>query len=110
MADPSYAIPGDLLLKRCPQTQAGLSFPIPINQRIDLLCDLADEEGIETSRKDLVAALVLAAEPNPRKLAAAIQRYRKARAREAAVGPGDEENVLRLQVRKPGPKNRKVAE
>src|SRR5260370_9842515 len=110
MADSSYAIPGEMLLKRCPQTQAGLSFPIPINQQIDLLGDLADEEGIETSRKELVAALVLAAHPNPRKLAAAIQSYRKARAREAAAGPGGEENVLRLRVRKPGPKNRKAAE
>lgn len=110
MADDSFEIPGDLPLMRCPQGQAGLSLPVPINQRIDRLCDLADRKGMNASRKDLVAALVLAAPVDPRKLAKLIERYRTAPAREASIGPGEEENVLTLRPRKPGPKPRGVAQ
>jgi len=98
----SFEIPADLRLSRCPTKQVGLSFPIPLDRRIDDLCDLANDEGAATSRKELVAALILDAPSQPKKLAALIKAYRKAAARDAAVSPVGEENILRFQPPKPG--------
>jgi hypothetical protein len=105
----SFEIPPDLRLSRCPTKQAGLSFPIPLDQRIDSLCELADEEGAATSRKELVAALILDAPAQPKRLAALIKTYRKAAARNAAINPAGEGNVLHFQPRKPGRRPREIS-
>ncbi len=53
--------------------------PTPVIARAEQLCDLVDDaDGIRPDRQDLVAALVYAAQPDGRKLAAVWQKYRTA--------------------------------
>ena len=61
-------IDGDTRLKVCPQRAAGIDWPIPLDQRLDALCELADDEGADTTRKELAAALFLAAPSKPARL------------------------------------------
>ena len=53
-------------------------------------------------RKDLVAALILAAPENEDELADLVLRYRKAAAEDAALGAGSSGEVLQLRPDKPG--------
>lgn len=107
MADKLPAIPPEHRLRDCPHRQAGMAWPTPIHARLDELVQLArDGAARETNRKELVAALVLAAPTDPDELDAVIRRYRLATAREALVSPEDVEhdNVLRIPRHGPGPR------
>jgi hypothetical protein len=105
---PGLVIAAETRLKACPERAAGIDWPMPLDQRLDELCDLADEEGAETSRKELAAALVLAAPSSPVRLKALIDKYRKAKAREAAVTPNGEDRVLTIRPRQMGRRSRRV--
>lgn len=53
--------------------------PTPVVARAEQLCDLVDEaDGIRPDRQDLIAALIYAANPDGKKLAALWQKYRTA--------------------------------
>src|SRR5438128_7350815 len=52
-------IPPATPLPSCPERSVGLSLPVPINARLDLLVRLAAQAGERTSRKELAAACIL---------------------------------------------------
>jgi hypothetical protein len=84
-----------------------MSWPMPIHARLDELVEIArDQAGRETNRKELVAALLLAAPTDPERLDEIIKTYRLATAREALVKPEhvERDNVLRLPSYGPGPR------
>lgn len=89
------------LLRNVPEFQVGLSLPGPLSGRLDLLLAIADEAGQPTSRKELVAALLLAAPADADELARLILRYRRARVADAII---DGENAGRIlsPTRPPG--------
>jgi hypothetical protein len=64
----------------------GLSLPLPLSRRLDLLLDRLDEDGARAYRKDLIAALILAAPESVSELDDLVRRYRRASARDARVG------------------------
>lgn len=100
-------IPPDHRLRDCPERQAGMAWPIPVHARLDELVRIVrDEAGRDTSRKELVAALILSASTDPDALDAAVRRYRLATAREALVEPDlvDDGTVLQLPRPRPGPR------
>jgi len=102
-------IDGDTRLKACPERAAGIDWPIPLDQRLDELCELADDDGADTTRKELTAALVLAAPPKPARLRAIIDNYRRAKARQAAVVAGGEERVLTIRLRQAGRRSKRAS-
>src|SRR2546421_3174494 len=101
-------IPGNSRLKSCPERPAGIDWPIPIDQRLDELCDLADEAGADTTRKEIAAALLLASPTTPRKLKTLIDKYRVAEARRAAIVDSDADRVLHIRERKPGRRSKRL--
>jgi hypothetical protein len=101
-------IPGDARLKSCPERSGGVDWPIPIDQRLDVLCELADDAGADTTRKELAAALVLAAPVAPARLKALIDKYRIASARQAATLPNAEDRVLQIRERRPGRRSKRL--
>lgn len=105
---PELVIGAETRLKACPERAAGIDWPMPLDQRLDELCDLADDEGAETSRKELAAALVFAAPSSPVRLKALIDKYRKAKAREAAVTPDGQDRVLTIRPRHAGRRSRRI--
>lgn len=107
MVDRLPPIPPNHRLRDCPERQAGMSWPIPIHARLDEMVALArDAAGRDTNRKELVAALLLAASTDPDELDEIIRRYRLANAREALVSPEHVEDgkLLRLPQHGPGPR------
>jgi hypothetical protein len=67
-----------MLLRRAPARQIVAVVPAAINGRLEALIRVADEAGVPTSRKELVAAIVHGAPTSPGRLRALIARYRSA--------------------------------
>lgn len=78
-------------------TQPGIRWPLAIHTRLGELITLANQEGAAASRKEMAAALILAAEPDGEVLTRRILAYRKATVADALLG--DYPNG----VPKPGP-------
>ncbi len=101
------AVDPDAKLRDCAEEQAGVWLPGPLNARLDALVESANDAGENTSRKELLATLLLESPTEGSNLVAAIRRYRTARAREA-VPPGvPQARVLGPRDRKPGPRPRR---
>jgi hypothetical protein len=91
----------DALLAAVESKQPGLRWPIPIDDRLDRLVGVANRAGAGTSRKELLAALVLAAPTGADKLRNAVVTFRIATVRQAALGSGVG-GVGEYELRKPG--------
>jgi hypothetical protein len=83
--------------------------PVALTGRLDSLTEVADEAGLPTSRKELVAAIVHAARPTSRKLSAAVRRFRGAQVKDAFV-PGQSPDAVLSPLRTPGPRQRRMWE
>jgi hypothetical protein len=101
------ALDPDEPLRSCPEQQVGVSLPTPLNARLDALVRRATAAGENTSRKEVLAALVFDAVSDPDELSVALRRYRKATAKDAKL-PGEPlEDFLEDRERKPGPRPRR---
>jgi hypothetical protein len=98
--------PSDLL-RETVERSIGVTVPVPLSQRLDRLVLRAEEAGARVYRKDLVAALILAAPESPAELLALFTRYRQARAVDAALADDKAGEVLRLERAKPGRRPRR---
>jgi hypothetical protein len=90
----------------CPEQQMNVKLAAPLHERIEELVRLANTAGAAATRKDLIAALVLAASSDPELLMAQVTRYRKGEAKDAAVSADRLDAVLRPQQRRPGRRRR----
>jgi hypothetical protein len=106
MSDLYPAIPPHHQLRDCPKQQVSISWPTPIDRRLDELVGLARDAARDTNRRELIAALVLAAPTDPTKLDEIVKRYRLAVALDALVRPEvvEDGNVLVLPKHRPGPR------
>jgi hypothetical protein len=98
--------PADALLGQLPEYNVGLSLPDVISARLDGLVELANRAGARTSRKELIAALLLVARPRQDELEATVRRYRTTRARDALIRDGKVTTSLAFTPRQPGPRSR----
>jgi hypothetical protein len=94
-------------LRACDEDQIGVSIPKPLNARLDVLAERATEAGENTSRKEIVAALILNSPESGAALSKLVRRYRLAVAGDAAVGDEDESRFLEPAPSRPGPRGRK---
>ena len=85
----------------------GLALSSPLSDRLDALVRLVEATGDRTCRKELIAALILAAAPHGEELAQRIREYRMAPARDALLNPENAPEHLAMEVRKPGPRRRR---
>jgi hypothetical protein len=93
----------DQLVRDCPQKQAAVAWPLPIDARLDELLAQANAAGENTSRKELVAAIIAATRVSDAQLGKLLRRYRTARVRDLVSIP-EGENVLPFAKHKPGPR------
>ena len=100
-------ISADMLLLDCPEGRVGLALPIPISDRLDALVASIEATGERTTRKEVLASLILIAAPQGQDLAAAVKRYRLATAREARLDGRTNDSSVPLSRRQPGPRPRK---
>ena len=89
------------------ETGAAVDWPVALHHRVDQLVELAEGVGERTSRKELVAALVLASPTDGNELSDMLRTYRTALTRDALLNVPSSENVVELRRRGPGPRSRK---
>jgi hypothetical protein len=90
------------LLRSSEARQNSFVLPVAVSNRLDRLVERAEQQGIQTSRKDLVAALILTAPEDPPLLLELSLRYGKATTRDAALDGEPETIVLHLVRPRPG--------
>lgn len=95
----------DQLIRDCPQKQAAVAWPLPVDARLDELLAQADAAGENTSRKELAAAIIASTRVSDARLGRLLRWYRKARVRDL-VSPSPGENVVPFTKHKPGPRRR----
>ncbi len=81
---------------------AAITWPLPVDRRLDQLVALANDVGAATRRNELAAALVAAAEADGEHLLQMILRWRRARVRDVVVDVDVEAEVVYLPRYGPG--------
>ena len=89
------------------ETGAAVDWPVALHHRVDQLVELVESIGERPTRKELVAAVVLAAPEDAARLSKMLRTYRTAGTRDALVNAPSNENVVELRRRGPGPRSRK---
>jgi hypothetical protein len=74
--------------------QIGVAVPGPLSARLDALVEMARKSGERTNRKELLAALVLAAPESGASLSRIVRRYRRVRIADAFVQGEDQATFL----------------
>jgi hypothetical protein len=97
-AGPVHYINRNEQLGRCERCSTYISWPVPINHRLDELVDLARHAGYDLNRNELLAALVFAMPPDGQKLGRLVVSYQRAKAGDAVLAPGP----IPVLQRKPG--------
>jgi hypothetical protein len=75
------------LLQDTEERPIGISLPVPLSKRLDLLVERAERAGARAYRKDILAALILAAPEDPEELLDLFSRYRRATAEHRPTTP-----------------------
>lgn len=91
------------------ETGAAIDWPVALHHRVDQLVEEAQSIGERTSRKEIVAALVLAAPTDGNDLSELLRSYRTALTRDALLNAPSGENVVELRRRGPGPRSRRTS-
>ncbi len=98
-------IPQDEIIRRCEKWQTNVSWPAPIDHRLDDLVRLAVEAGEPAglSRSELLTALVFDADADGEELSRLLRRYRTAQVKDLVVSEHDKgADVIELATRRPG--------
>ena len=82
--------------------QAGLTWPMPADRRLDQLVGLANEAGAATRRNELAAAIVAAAEADGEVLLQLVLQWRRSTVRDVIVNPPPESSVIHFPRYGPG--------
>jgi hypothetical protein len=107
MVERKTQIPPQTPLPCCPERSVGLSLPVPITARIDLLVELAEQAGERTSRKEIVAACILGAPDGADELVRWLRIYRSSPADSVYPSGPKLGEALELQPTRPGPRPRR---
>lgn len=100
-------ISADALLPQCPEKSVGLALPAPISDRLDELVRLAEAAGERTTRKELVASLILAAPSSGEDVSVLLRTYRRSKARAARIAGSPETETIAVRSYGPGPRPRR---
>ncbi len=97
----------DEQLRGAPESQINISLAQVLNARLDALVALAEAAGENTSRKEIISALLLDAPEDGAALAERLRRYRQALQGDAFVAGVDSKLFLDPGHRQPGPRRRR---
>ena len=100
-------IDAETLLPNCPENRIGVALPGPINDRLDDLVKAVEATGDRTSRKELLACLILAAPNSGQAVANLLRAYRGTSARKARLDGGSDEATVPIRSHRPGPRPRR---
>jgi hypothetical protein len=107
--DRSVEVKPEALLASCAEFRIGVGLPGPLSGRLDVLVERANGAGANTSRKEVLAAVLLAASADPEVLADLVRRYRTASVEAAIIEDADRSRFLRPQPGPAGPRPRRTS-
>lgn len=99
--------PIDAPLRDLAEYNVGLALSDPISRRLDALLELVESTGERTSRKELIASLILSASPEGEVLAKHVRRYRTSVVRDALINPNRLGALVAFRSPPPGPRRRR---
>jgi hypothetical protein len=85
---------------------AAVSWPLPLDRRLDQLVDLANQAGANTRRQEMAAALIAAAVPNGEDLLRLVIGWRKRLVREVVLDVAHAAQVVNIPRYPPGRRRR----
>lgn len=92
----------DLKASKTVSKQAGLSWPLPADRRLDQLVDLANEAGASTRRNELTAAIIAAADADGEALLRVVVSWRRARVSDVVLDVQSAAGIVYLPRYGPG--------
>jgi hypothetical protein len=96
------SLQADLKASTAITKQAGLSWSLPADRRLDQLVEMANESGASTRRNELAAATVAAAPNDGELLLQLVLRWRRALVRDVVVDTPQESSAVYLPRYGPG--------
>ena len=81
---------------------AAVSWPFPVDRRLDQLVDLANQAGANTRRHELAAAVVAATPADGEMLLALVIAWRKLRVRDVVLDVPEPAQVVEIPRYRPG--------
>jgi hypothetical protein len=109
MGNDGVTISLDARVREGPQRNAGLSWTLALDHRVDELVKAAIEAGENTSRKELVSAILADFVGDPAELGRVLKAYRMMSVGQLLRDDGSSD-VVRLLPNGPGPRKRRAAE
>lgn len=100
-------VAADTPLRECPERSVGLALPFPLSDGLDGLVALVVDSGGSTSRKELIAALILAAPIDGEVLMELVANLRRAKAHEGLLVSDRVSSFLTFCDQTPGPRPRR---
>jgi hypothetical protein len=95
------------LVSRTDERQAGISWPIAVDAKLERLLEMARAVGEPTSRREIVACiLALTDVADPEELSAMLRRYRRMRVHDLFAH--DDTNVVTFTPHGPDPRRRQA--
>jgi hypothetical protein len=95
----------DELVTRTRPHNAGLSWPIAVDEHLDRLVARATDSGERTFRKELIAAIIAATDVDGAELGNLLRSYRTKRVKEL-LGADARDGVIEIAQRRPGRRTR----
>ncbi|TDO15020.1 hypothetical protein EV580_3160 [Mycobacterium sp. BK086] len=92
----------NLVAAKAIKKPAALSWPLPVDRRLDQLVEIANSAGANVRRNELAAALVVAASTDPEQLLQLVLQWRKRLVRDVVIGVDAAAQVLDLPRHGPG--------
>src|SRR6187551_2914029 len=96
----------DVKVCDCSNKQAGLSWPLPVDAKLERMLETVKSFGERTSRREIAAAIIAMFEDvTAEKLSSLLRRYRLATVGDVLGKPADDSNVVHLkEYTRPGPR------
>lgn len=106
MPDRPHMLNVDDRVTGCPDRQAGLSWPLPVDAKLEQLLDTARSSGEPTSRREIAAAIIaMTADLSADELGELLYRYRRATVGDVLRRP-KASTVVEFKRYPPGPRKR----
>jgi hypothetical protein len=98
----------DELVSTYADRQAGISWPLPVDAKLEHLLQLARSVGEPTSRREIAACILALAEVmSPEHLSTMLRDYRRMKVRQMPSASNDS-NVVEFRPHGPGPRRRQA--
>lgn len=107
MAEGRHPVGADQRLDGSPDRQVSFRIPLALDQRLDALVERAVDAGERTNRREVLSALLFAAQANGEDLGALLRKYRRASVGDAVLDVQADDNVIAFARHQPGPRARR---